>query len=319
MEIVVGSRSMVRLIHADDFFPKQDVINLRNLAENLEFVEKSYGYEIPNFNLIFPDIEFILSKVLGERVQVDPEISGVIRKPFNNRIHFESFQSTEEWCFFVALDLTVINLWHHIEDSSMGELSNADSKNALEGIKYNYNNLFEWKIQTNILLEPNQCLFIRPWMFHSLQEGMVQYYKLLADKNYRVLVMGYPHSKKDSVAEKLSQRFEEYTLIDSMMERISNKDLDFTVDGHLRHCYRMLEKARKSKSPITIINMSCPLEKMRQILNPDIIVWVSDKLNCDYSEINSIYEVPFAYDIECIDDSEITIDNIFKKIMTKRI
>lgn len=314
------SRSMVKLIHADDFYPEQDIKNLRNVVVDMPFEQRSYGYELPHFNLVFPDIEIILYKVLGERVTVDVNRSGVIRKPYNNAIHFEEFDTSEEWCFFVALEPTSINLWHHIKDSSKGDISEVDSTSVFDASKaYDFNNFFEWKIHTNILLEPNQGLFIRPWTFHSLESGLVQYHRLIADNNYRILVMGYPGSKKDSIAQKLSRKIENCSLIDSMQERINNKDVDFTVDGHMRHCYRLLNQARNSQSDVTIINMSCPLEKMRQILNPDIIVWVSDKLECEYEEANKIYEIPEVYDIECKDDSDEQIDNVIKRIKSKRI
>lgn len=313
------NRSMVKLIHADGFFPNNDAENLRNVVKDLDFVQKEYGYELPNFNLIFPDVETIFHAVLGERVTVDPKRSGIVRKPFNNAIHFESFDTPNEWCFIVALEPTTINLWYHIEDSTMGEFSKADSKNVFSGAKFNYMNLFEWKITTNIILEQNEGIFIRPWVFHSLQDGLVQYYRLLADDKYRILVMGYPGSKKDSVAEKLSKKFENCTVIDSMEERVKAKDIDFTVDGHMRHCYRILNQARASKSQVTIVNMSTPLAKMRQILNPDIVVWVSDKTECEFEEVNKMYEVPQVYDIECTDDSDESIDYIIKRIVTKRL
>jgi hypothetical protein len=310
---------MVKLIHADDFYPNDDAEKLRTVASSMPFVEKPHGYEIENFNMIFPDVELIFNKVLGERVIVDPIRSGVIRRPFNNAIHFESFESSDEWCFFVALEPTTVNLWYHIEDSSMGEFSKADSKSVFDGVQFNYHNLFEWKIHTNIILEQNQGIFIRPWIFHSLESGMVQYYRLISDNNYRILVMGYPESKKDSIAKKIGEKIEHSLVIDSMIERKKYKTIDYSERGHMRHCYRMLNLARQSKSRVTILNMSCPLEKMRQILNPDIIVWVSDKTECQFEEVNKMYEIPQMYDIECIDDSEETINHVIKKIITKRI
>jgi hypothetical protein len=313
------SRSMVKLIHADGFFPKAEVENLRLVVKDLSFIQKDYGLEIPNFNLIFPDIEIIFNKVLGERVTVDPKRSGVIRKPYNNAIHFESFDSPDEWCFIVALEPTTINLWHHIEDQTLGDISLPNARSVLDGYKFNYRNLFEWKIHTNIILEQNQGIFIRPWVFQSLEDGLVQYYRLIADTKYRILVMGYPGSKKDSVSQKLSTKFDDCLILDSMQERHNAKDIDFSKDGHMRHCYRMLNLARQSPAQVTIVNMSCPLTKMRQILNPNIIVWVSDKTSCTFEDVNNFYEIPAVFDIECVSDNDEEIDNIVKKILTKRI
>jgi hypothetical protein len=314
------SRRMVKLIHADGFFPNNEATALKNMVENLQFVQTTHGMEVANFNLIFPDSEQIFHKVLGERVAVDIKRSGVIRKPDNNLIHFEEFNSSEEWCFMVALENTVVNFFYHTDPSKqMGDLADSNARTAFDGVDFNYRNLFEWKIHTNIYLETNQCLFFRPWVFHSLQEGLIQYYRLIADNKFRILVMGIPESCKNSVCEKLQQRFENASIINSMQQRILNKDIDFTVDGQMRHCYRMLNLARNSQSIVTILNMVCPIPKMRDILNSDIVVWVNHDSASKYQELNEMFVPPFYYDIECNDDSDHTIDQIVKKILTKKI
>lgn len=311
---------MVKLIHADGFFPGNEATALKNMVENLQFVETSHGLEVQHFNLIFPDSEQIFHKVLGERVRVDTKRSGVVRKPNHNLIHFEEFETTEEWCFMVALEPTTVNFFYHIDGNDKpGEFGEVNAKTALDGFEFNYRNLFEWKIHTNILLETNQCLFYRPWIFHSLEEGMIQYYRLLADNKFRILVMGMPGSFKNSVTEKLAKRFENVSIINSMQQRIAHKDVDFSVDGQMRHCYRMLNLARNSETQITIINMACPLPKMRQILNSDIVVWVSDKTESVYGDLNEMYVPPVFFDIECNDDSDESIDQILKRIFTKRV
>lgn len=315
-------RSMVKLLHVDGFYPKNEAENIRKCVSTLNFIQKDYGYEIPNFNFIFQNVEIIFNKVLGERVIVDPHKSGVVRRPYHNKIHFEDFNSSSEWCFIIALEPTLINIWYHISDKTMGDLSNSDSKNVFSNenfLNFNFNNLFEWKIQSNIKLDQNEGIFIRPWVFHSLEEGLVQYYRLIADTKFRILVMGYPGSKKKSIATKISKKFESSYVIHSMDERVKASDVDFTTDGQLRHCYRMLSLARESKSQVTVLNMATPLEEMRQILNPDIIIWVSDKTQCQYHELNKIYQLPYAYDVECSDDDDLTIDYILKKILTKRL
>ena len=87
-------------------------------------------------------------------------------------IHFEAFDSLNEWCFVVALERTTFNLYHHV----------SGAKSALDGYKFNYRNLFEWDYDVNILLQPNQGIFFRPWLFHSLENGIIQYYKILTEE-----------------------------------------------------------------------------------------------------------------------------------------
>lgn len=316
----MAKRSMVKLLHADDFFPEGDVEKLVAFTKNLKFVSTAYGSEVENINLIYPDIETIFYHVLGERVTVDPTVSGAFRRPYNNAIHFEIFQSLDEWCFFIALERTVVNMWHHIDDEDgIGELKSSKHTDARIGVDYNYKNLFEWKIHTNITLEPNQGLFFRPWLFHSLESGLIQYYKLVADPKYRILVMGAPNSSKRSISEKLHQQIENSELIHSMAARTKKKDLDFTKDGQLRHSYRLLEMARKSEAPISIINMAAPLAKTREILNPDFLIYVNDGTVDDYEEIKELFEAPKVFDYCCSSDSDEEIENILLKIQTKRL
>lgn len=170
--------SIAKLIHADNFFPDDDAEKLRRIASTLQFVSKPYGYEIDNFNLTFPGLDPVFSRLVGEEVTVDDTRSGVFRKPMNCIIHFEEFDSLNEWCFIVALEKTTFNLYNHLE--SFGKV---DARSALDGYKWNYLNMFEWDYYANILLDQNQGVIFRPWLFHSIEDGLVQYYRLVGKQN----------------------------------------------------------------------------------------------------------------------------------------
>jgi hypothetical protein len=172
-------RTSIKLIHADGFFPKGEAEGLCSVVQNLQYIEGEYGLELPNFNLILPDIHLVFSKILGEEVIIDRKQSGLVRKPYNNMIHFESFDSPDEWCFILALERTTLNIYKHVKDIRYNEYDVSDSKNVLDGYKFNYQNLFEWDIVSNIILEANQGVFIRPWVFHALEDRLVQYYRIL--------------------------------------------------------------------------------------------------------------------------------------------
>jgi hypothetical protein len=173
------NRTAIKVIHADGFFPKGEAEGLWSVVQGVQYVEREYGLEIPNFNLILPDIHLVFSKILGEEVAIDRERSGLVRKPYNGMIHFESFDSPNEWCFILALERTVVNIYKHVADIRYNDYDKVDSRNVLEGYEFNYKNLFEWDVTHNMILECNQGIFIRPWVFHSLQDGTVQYYRIL--------------------------------------------------------------------------------------------------------------------------------------------
>lgn len=163
-----------KLIHADNFFIPEEAERLRIISKSLKYIEKDYGLEVDQFNLTFPGLDPIFSKLVGEDVMVDEERSGVFRKPMNCQIHFESFNSLNEWCFIIALERTTFNLYNHLESYGV-----VNARSALDGYRWNYKNLFEWDYYANILLEQNQGVIFRPWLFHSLEDGVVQYYRLV--------------------------------------------------------------------------------------------------------------------------------------------
>lgn len=169
--------SLAKLIHADNFFVPEEAEKLYKVAQHFPYVEKEYGLEVDNFNMTFPGLDPIFSKLVGEEVTVDDERSGIFRKPTNCLIHFESFDTLNEWCFIIALEKTTFNLYNHLESFGV-----VNARSALDGYHWNYRNMFEWDYYTNILLEPNQGVIFRPWLFHSIENGIVQYYRLIGKK-----------------------------------------------------------------------------------------------------------------------------------------
>jgi len=173
------NKTVIKMIHADGFFPKDEAKVLSSVVKDVNYIEKEYGLEIPHFNLILPGAAEVFSKILGEEVDIDKERAGIIRKPFNNMIHFESFEDPNEWCFILALETTTLNLYKHVEDIRYNDLNKVNSVNVFQGTQFNYRNMFEWDVHTNIILECNQGVFIRPWVFHSLSDSLVQYYRII--------------------------------------------------------------------------------------------------------------------------------------------
>lgn len=160
---------MIKLLQADNFFTNEDTNKLFHVVNNLPFVEKEYGDEIDNFNLVIPGLDPVFSKLLNDNVKVDEDNSGIFRKP-KLGIHFESFESPSDWIFILALEPTTFNLLYHVK---------SNSRSALEEYRFNYKNFLEWNYYTNILLEPNCGIIFRPWLFHSLQDGLIQVYRLI--------------------------------------------------------------------------------------------------------------------------------------------
>jgi hypothetical protein len=310
-------RAMVKLIHADGFFPKGDSESYANTVRNLKFEQKPYGKEIQDFNMILHGMEPVFSRVLGEKVVIEPLRSGIFRKP-SQFVHFEEFDTLNEWCFVVALEKTTFNTYHHLQ-SGFGESGMIDAKTALDGYQFNYQNLLEWNVENNVVLEPNQGVFFRPWVFHSLTEGkLVQYYRLMTDKVTRTLIMGLPGSGKSEIAEKVQRKLENSVLVSSIEERLREKDVDFTRGGVLRHSYRMLDVCREKKVEYVVIDMVAPIPEAIEILNPDVIIWVNTREKSEFDSANEMFTKPKEYDIMVKTVTDEVIDDIAERARSKR-
>lgn len=169
-QTIENSRNMVKLILADNFFPGDDANRLFWVTKSLPFVQKEYGQEIDNFNLIQPGLEPVFNTALGSDYVLDEERSGVFRQSMTG-VHFEGFDAADEWCFAISLDPmeTVFNYYSH----------SSGAQYATQDYKFNYRNLFEWKLDGSIMLKQNQGVFFRPWLFHSIENCVVQYFRLV--------------------------------------------------------------------------------------------------------------------------------------------
>lgn len=158
--------SIVKIISVDGFHTKEQAQELCKVTYYLNYIDKEFGKEIENFNLLPPNANEMFSQILGSKFIVD-ENSGLFRKP-EGFIHFESFESTDEWIFVVALQNSIFNVYEHM----------SGVENATKGYKFNYMNLFEWEHRINYNLKPGDGVLFRPWLFHSFDTGQIQVFRL---------------------------------------------------------------------------------------------------------------------------------------------
>jgi hypothetical protein len=158
---------LVKIITVDGFFSEPDANRLCNIAANLNYQEFEYGQEIPNFNMVPEDANDMFSTILGTKMEVIHDQSGVFRRPVSF-IHFESFDGPNEWVFACALMQSDFNVFEH----------QSGAANAREGYRFDYRNLFEWDLQINYILKPGQGVLFRPWLFHSFNHGLIQIFRL---------------------------------------------------------------------------------------------------------------------------------------------
>lgn len=158
---------LVKIITVDGYFSQEEALRLTEMTENLNYEETEFGMEISNFNMISWNSDNIFSTVLGKKLEILEEQSGIFRKP-ECFIHFEGFDELNEWIFAVSLRPSTFNVFEH----------KSGCETALDGYQHNYRNLFEWDLTINYLLKPGQGVFFRPWLFHSFDNGLIQIFRL---------------------------------------------------------------------------------------------------------------------------------------------
>ena len=158
---------IVKLIAVDGFFTKQHAKTLALNTQGLQYVEKEFGKEIENFNMVPENCNKLFSDVLGTQIVCDEDKSGVFRKP-ELFIHFEPFENSNQWIFVAALETTMFNVFEH----------HSGCQTALQGYQFNYRNLFEWNVVANYELQPGHGVLFRPWLFHGFGSGLIQLFRL---------------------------------------------------------------------------------------------------------------------------------------------
>jgi hypothetical protein len=158
---------LVKLISVDGFFSEEEARRLSYITDGLQYEKCEFGKQIPNFNMVPENANSMFSTILDTNIEVDEPRSGIFRFP-ELFIHFEEFDSTDEWIFAVALQQSTFNVYEHT----------SGAKNALDKYQLGYRNLFEWDLQINYVLKPGQGVLFRPWLFHSFDTGLIQVFRL---------------------------------------------------------------------------------------------------------------------------------------------
>ena len=101
--------------------------------------------------------------------------------------------------------------------------------------------------------------------------------------------MGLPGSGKTTLAKELAYHFEvPHYNADTLREK--SDDWDFSEEGRLRQAYRM------SLYDFGIFDFVCPLEKMREVVQPDFVIWMDTISKGRFDDTNKIFEKPEKYD-----------------------
>jgi len=130
----------------------------------MEYDTVPYGDEIKDFNFIPQGLQENFSAILSEHVEIQPN-TGIFRKP-NESIHVEPFYQHCLWMCVVALENT--SLFLHEQENIKTVFDVTESIDETQ-----------WTVQNRINMKKNDFVFVRPWLFYSLEKDkLVQIFLL---------------------------------------------------------------------------------------------------------------------------------------------
>lgn len=135
--------------------------------------------------------------------------------------------------------------------------------------------------------------------------------------------MGLPGAGKTTLAASLTAKlfFNKVIWLNADAVRKRFDDWDFTPEGRLRQAYRMRKLADEQlikDRKFVVIDMVAPLKEMRDIISPDMLVWIDTINKGRYEDTNQMFEPPVKYDIRVTEqDSDKWAKVIYEQISHK--
>ena len=138
----------------------------------------------------------------------------------------------------------------------------------------------------------------------------------------RILIMGLPGAGKTTLALNVLNYFSPDVLwLNADEIRRKFDDWDFSESGRIRQSRRMREIADVSNRDFIIADFVCPLPEMRDIYDPDFLIWVDTIKESRFEDTNRVFVPPVRYDIKVTEQdagrwAEIIYEQISHKIQS---
>lgn len=117
----------------------------------------------------------------------------------------------------------------------------------------------------------------------------------------KILIMGLSGSGKTTLAKTLKNKLklQNFTVTHFNADEIRElyDDWDFSQDGRIRQAKRMSVLSAESVSDFIICDFIAPTDKIRDIFQADVIVWMDTIQKSSYEDTDKLFQKPTKYDI----------------------
>ena len=128
----------------------------------------------------------------------------------------------------------------------------------------------------------------------------------------KILVMGLNDSGKTTFATKLAYALNCHHLNNDEIRKEA-KDWDFSLEGRKRQCLRIKEMAEELEG-FVICDFICPTEELRQLLVPDLLIWMNTVRYSRYKDTHKMFEPPKWFHFQIRNKQDSLFDLAVKQI-----
>jgi adenylylsulfate kinase len=113
----------------------------------------------------------------------------------------------------------------------------------------------------------------------------------------KILIMGLSGSGKSTLSKSLKIMLKSCEWFNADVIRNIHGDWDFSNKGRIRQAKRITKLANESLAKYIIADFIAPTKQIRDIFNPDILIWMDTVKSSKYLDTDNMFEPPLIYDL----------------------